>query len=253
MELEQRVCIITGAAGGIGQAAARRFHAEGAKLMLVDLDKGQLSDLAGSIGPDVAYCQADVTQPDQVQRYVDETVARFGRVDGFLNNAGIEGVVAPITESPIEMFDRVMAVNVRGVWLGLKYVMAAMQRNGGGSIVITSSTAGIKGGPGLSPYVTSKHAVVGMMRSASREGAPFGIRVNTVNPSPIDTRMMRSLELGMAPSAPEMAKERVAAGIPLGRYGQPEEVAELMLFLVSDRASFLTGATYMVDGGISAT
>jgi NAD(P)-dependent dehydrogenase (short-subunit alcohol dehydrogenase family) len=128
MELKERVCIITGAAGGIGQAAARRFHAEGARLMLVDLDPGPLGDVARSIGPDVAWCQADVTQPEQVKRYVDETVARFGRIDGFLNNAGIEGVVAPITESPIEMFDRVMAVNVRGVWLGLKYVMAEMQK-----------------------------------------------------------------------------------------------------------------------------
>ncbi len=151
-----------------------------------------------------------------------------------------------------------MAVNVRGVWLGLKYVIPVMRERGGGSIVITSSTAGIGGTAGLSAYVTSKHAVIGLMRTAALECAPLGIRVNTVNPAPIETRMMRSLEemrVAAADSSEvtvQQAKRASAARIPLQRYGNPEEVAKLMLFLASDESSFCTGGVYMVDGGRSA-
>ena len=151
-----------------------------------------------------------------------------------------------------------MAVNVRGVWLGLKYVIPVMTERGGGSIVITSSTAGIGGSAGISPYVTSKHAVIGMMRSAALECAPLGIRVNTVNPAPIETRMMRSLEEMRVAAADnseitvERTKQATASLIPLRRYGYPEEVANMMLFLASDESSFCTGGVYMVDGGRSA-
>ncbi len=151
-----------------------------------------------------------------------------------------------------------MAVNVRGVWLGLKYVIPVMARRGGGSIVITSSTAGIRGTIGTSAYTTSKHAVIGLMRTAALECAPLGIRVNTVNPAPIETRMMRSIEQMRASQATggsitvEQVKEASASRIPLKRYGAPEEVARLMLFLASDESSFCTGGVYMVDGGTSA-
>ena len=151
-----------------------------------------------------------------------------------------------------------MAVNVRGVWLGLKYVIPIMQERGGGSIVITSSTAGITGSAEMSAYNTSKHAVIGLMRTAALEGAPFNIRVNTVNPAPIETRMMRSLEemrVAAADSSAatvEQTKRGIAARIPLDRYGTAEEVAKLMLFLASDESSFCTGGVYMVDGGRSA-
>jgi NAD(P)-dependent dehydrogenase (short-subunit alcohol dehydrogenase family) len=151
-----------------------------------------------------------------------------------------------------------MAVNVTGVWLGLKYVIPAMGNRGGGSIVITSSTAGIGGTAGMSAYVTSKHAVIGMMRTAALECAPLGIRVNTVNPAPIETRMMRSLEEMRVAAADslevtvERTKQAYEARIPLQRYGDPEEVAKLMLFLASDESSFCTGGVYMVDGGRSA-
>ena len=257
--LEGKVALITGATGGIGGAAARLFAEEGARVALVDLDETALRETVRSIGEDKAsYTVADVTQPDQTEAYVNEAVNRWGGIDAFLANAGIEGTLSSIPDYPIDMFDRVMAVNVRGVWLGIKYVVPVMQQRGGGSIVITSSTAGIGGTADMSAYTTSKHAVIGLMRTAAIEGAPSGIRVNTVNPSPIETRMMRSIEemrvaaLDDTSVTVELAKQSFADRIPLQRYGEPTEVARLMLFLASDDSSFCTGGVYMVDGGRSA-
>ncbi len=257
--LSEKIALITGGAGGIGQAAARQFTDEGARVVLVDLDEAALQSVVRSIGEDMAsYEVADVTKPEQVESYVNSAVERWGGIDIFLANAGIEGELSPIPDYPIEVFDRVMAVNVRGVWLGLKYVVPVMRERGGGSIVITSSTAGIGGSAGISPYVTSKHAVIGLMRSAALECAPLGIRVNTVNPAPIETRMMRSLEEMRVAAADnsevtiERTKQAFTARIPLQRYGDPEEVARMMLFLASDESSFCTGGVYMVDGGRSA-
>ncbi|XOV88154.1 MAG: SDR family NAD(P)-dependent oxidoreductase [Pseudomonadota bacterium] len=248
--LDDKVTIITGAAGGIGRAAAQRFLAEGSKVMLVDLDASALKATADELGSNaVAWHVADVTQPDDNNAMVASTLDRFGGVDVFLANAGIEGKVAPLLEQDIDTFDRVMAVNVRGVWLGLQSVIPAMRARGGGSIVITSSVAGLKGAGSLAPYVTSKHAVIGLMKSAALDCAPHNIRVNTVNPSPVNTRMMRSIEEGIAPGAGESAREMMAARIPLGRYGEPDDVARVMLFLASDDASFVTGSVYMADGG----
>ena len=257
--LTGKIALITGGAGGIGQAAARKFTAEGARVVLVDLDEAALQTVVESIGEDMAsYAVADVTQPEQVKSYVNSAVERWGGIDIYLANAGIEGTLSTIPDYPIDIFDRVMAVNVRGVWLGLKYVIPVMRNRGGGSIVITSSTAGIGGSAGISAYVTSKHAVIGMMRTAALECAPLGIRVNTVNPAPIETRMMRSLEEMRAAVADDSAvtleqtKQSFEARIPLQRYGNPEEVANMMLFLASDESSFCTGGVYMVDGGRSA-
>ncbi len=192
--LAEKIAVITGGAGGIGQASARQFTAEGARVVLVDREEAELQSVVRSLGEDVAsYIVADVTQPEQVQSYVNEAVQRWGGIDILLANAGIEGIVSPIPDYPVDMFEQVMAVNVRGVWLGLKYVIPVMRERGGGSIVITSSTAGIGGTAGMSAYTTSKHAVIGMMRTAALECAPMGIRVNTVNPAPIETPMMRSL------------------------------------------------------------
>ncbi len=259
VRLEGKVAVITGATGGIGQAAARLFAGEGARVALVDLDETALQETVRSIGEDRAsYTVADVTQPDQTQAYVNAAVNRWGGIDVFLANAGIEGSISPIPDYPIDVFDRVMAVNVRGVWLGIKYVVPVMRERGGGSIVVTSSTAGISGGPDMSAYTTSKHAVIGLMRTAAMEGAPLGIRVNTVNPAPIETRMMRSIEEMRVAAFDdsnvtiERAKLAFAERIPLQRYGNPEEVAQLMLFLASDDSSYCTGGVYMVDGGRSA-
>jgi NAD(P)-dependent dehydrogenase (short-subunit alcohol dehydrogenase family) len=257
--LTGKVALITGGSGGIGRAAARLFVEEGAKVVLVDLDEAALQDSVAAAGADSAsYVVADTTQPEQVQQFVQTAVDRHGGIDIFLANAGIEGRVLPIPEYPIDVFDLVMAVNVRGVWLGLKYIMPIMRRRGGGSVVITSSVAGLRGGASTSAYTTSKHAVIGLMRSAALKGAPDKIRVNTVNPAPIETRMMRSLEQQRADFAdhPDVTTDTVKAAsasrIPMKRYGEPEEVARLMLFLASDESSFCTGGVYTVDGGISA-
>ena len=257
--LDGKVAVITGATGGIGQAASRLFAEEGARVALVDLDEGALRELVQSIGEDKAsYTVADVTDPDQSQAYIDAAVNRWGGIDAYLANAGIEGTLATIPDYPIDIFDRVIAVNVRGVWLGIKYAVPAMRERGNGSIVITSSTAGIGGTTEMSAYNTSKHAVIGLMRVAALECAPHGIRVNTVNPAPIETRMMRSIEeqrvaaMDDASINIETARQSYAQRIPLQRYGNPVEVARMMLFLASDDSSFCTGGVYMVDGGRSA-
>ena len=253
-KFNNKTVIITGGARGIGLAAGTLFSQQGANVLLVDLQESELEKAVKSIdaGSKVSYYVADVTQPDQVQAYVNTAIERYGSIDCFINNAGIEGIVSPIIDSPVEAFDQVIAVNVKGVWLGLKYVIPAMLQNGGGNIVITSSLAGVKGTANISPYVTSKHAVVGMMRSVSQEYAAQGIRINTVNPAPIETRMMRSLETGFAPGHEAEAKEQLNKMMPMQRYGEPEEVASLMAFLCSDEASYCTGGVYSVDGGASA-
>ncbi len=250
-KLDGKVAIITGAAGGIGVAAAKLFAAEGAKLMLVDRDGDGLAALSRTLGDDRAdHAVADVTDAEQVKGYLARTVERFGGVDVTLLNAGIEGKVASIQEQGDDDFDKVIAVNVRGVWLGLKYTMPEIARRGGGAIVITASTAGIRAVPGIAPYICSKHAVIGLMRSGAMEGAASKVRVNTVNPSPIETDMIHRLEDAYNPARGN--RQPMAEGTPLKRYGQPEEVARLMLFLASDDASFCTGGVYMVDGGVSA-
>lgn len=251
--LDNKVAIITGGAGGIGLQAGNLFAREGAKVLLVDLHEDALKEAVQTIGSDaVRYCAADVTQPDQTQRYIQAAVEQFGGVDVLLANAGIEGEVKPITDYAIDTFDQVMAVNVRGVWLGLKYAAPEIARRGGGSIVITSSVAGVRGAAGMSAYIASKHAVIGLMRTAALEMADRKIRVNTVNPAPVDTRMMRSLEKGFEPDDPGRAKEMVSAMVPLQRYADPVEVARIMLFLASDESSYCSGGAYMVDGGMTA-
>lgn len=249
--LDGKVAIITGATGGIGRAAAERFAAEGARLLLVDLDGAALQEMAGRIGPDVATVAADVALDDTAQRFTADAIARFGRVDVALLNAGIEGEVAPIGVSSLASFDRVLAVNLRSVWLGLSALMPAM-KGSGGSIVITSSVGGLKGTPLLAPYGASKHAVIGLMKSAAIEGAPDRIRVNTVNPGPIDTRMIAAIEKGRNPADVDAARRASIARIPSGRYGRVEEVTAMMLLLASDEASYCTGTVYAVDGGLTA-
>ena len=251
--LRDKTAVITGGGCGIGLAAGRLFAQEGAKVLLVDLDENILRQAVEYAGRDVAdYFVADVTQPEQVQQYVATAVNRFGGIDIFVNNAGIAGDVLPIVDLPVENFDKVMAVNVRGVWLGMKYVIPQIQKRGGGSIIITSSVAGLRGGIGMSAYIASKHAVIGIMRAAAIECGRMDIRVNTVNPGPIETAMVHSLENRHFPQEPEKGKKVFTSKMALKRYGTPEEVAQLMLFLASDESRFCTGGIYMVDGGLTA-
>ena len=248
--LDGKVAIITGGAGGIGKAAGKRFVEEGANVLLVDLDEQSLADACREIGSNqVSYLVADVTRQEDNQAMVDTATERYGGVDAFLANAGIEGDVASITDYDEARFDQVMAVNVKGPFLGMRAAIPALTQRGGGSIIITSSVAGVQGAAGVAPYVTSKHAVIGMMKSAAKECAAANIRVNTVNPSPVETRMMRSLEQGFDPDSPDTAKAGMQAAIPMGRYAEPEDIANLMLFLASDDASFITGSVYLADGG----
>ena len=251
--LQDKVAIITGGTGGIGLATAKCFAAEGARIVLVDLDPAVLEAAVADVGAEHASAvAADVSDAEQVETYVQTAMERYGRIDVFFANAGIEGAVQPITEYPIDVFDRVMAVNVRGVWLGLKYVIPAMAKQDGGSIILTSSMGGLRGMPRVSPYIASKHAVVGIMRSAAIECAKHGIRVNTINPGPIQTRMIDAIEEGYAPGATQIVRDKMEASLPMRRYGAPEEVAQLALFLASEESSYCTGTTFPIDGGMSA-
>lgn len=250
--LENKTAIITGGAGSIGKMTAKLFLNEGANVFLVDMEEESLKKAAAELGTKkVKYAAADVTKSSDVQRYATEAVKAFGKIDIFFNNAGIEGVVKPVEEYPEEIFDKVLAVNTKGVWLGNKYVLPHM--NDGGSIVLTSSVAGISGSLNVSAYIASKHAVVGLMRNLALEVAPRKIRVNTINPSPVDNRMMRSLEEGFAPGQAAAAKKELEKAIPLGRYADPEEIGKLVLFLASDDSKFITGTTQVIDGGMNAS
>ncbi len=248
-----KTAIVTGAAGGIGFAVAKLFVRNGCNVLAVDVNESSLRDQVESSGSNqLSYCTADVTSTEDNARMVELASERYGGIDILVANAGIEGQIRSIMDYEDEAFDRVMAVNVKGVWNGIRAVVPSMIERGRGSIVITSSVAGLRGGAMLAPYCTSKHAIIGLMRSAAKEFAGASIRVNTVNPSPVETRMMRSLEQGMNPQDATAAKERIASTIPLQRYAEPEEVANLMLFLASDESSFITGAVYAVDGGNTA-
>ncbi|SHF80470.1 NAD(P)-dependent dehydrogenase, short-chain alcohol dehydrogenase family [Flavobacterium segetis] len=248
--LKNKVAIITGGAGSIGKITAQLFLEEGAKVMLIDLDKESLKKTIKELNSvDVKYCVADVTKAIDVQNYIDETVQVFGKIDVFFNNAGIEGGVKPIEDYPEEIFDKVIAVNVKGMWLGNKYAIPHM--HDGGSIIMTSSVAGILGSANMSAYIISKHAVVGIMRNAAIELAPRKIRVNTINPSPVNNRMMRSIEEGVSSGNAAQVQQDFEATIPLKRYAEPEEIAKLVLFLASDDSQFITGTIQLIDGGLS--
>jgi NAD(P)-dependent dehydrogenase (short-subunit alcohol dehydrogenase family) len=251
-----KVVLITGAAGGIGRAAAVRFATEGARVGLVDVSRDGLRETLAAVekagGAGLAV-EADVTRAADVARYAAAVTERFGGVDCFFNNAGILGEVRPLVDYPEDVFDRVMAVNVKGVWLGMKTVAPLLRARGGGVIVNTASIAGLHGSRvPLVAYTASKHAVVGLTRTGALELARDGIRVNAVCPSPIETAMVRALEERASPTNPTGFHDRMAGTIPLRRYGTPEEVAALVAFLCSADARYITGGIYPVDGGATA-
>lgn len=255
MDFSGQVAVVTGAANGIGRATALAFASRGAKIVAVDRDAAGAEKLAREIaekGGTALAVAADVTKSADVARYVKAAVDAYGRIDCFFNNAGIEGKVTPIAEYDEEIFDAVIGVNVKGVFLGLRHVLPVMIAQGRGAVVNTASVAGITGTPGIAPYVASKHAVIGLTKSVAGEVARQGIRVNAVCPGPVDTRMIHSLEQMINPDDPAAVNARYQGSIPLGRYATPEEIANTVLFLCSEFASSITGAQYVVDGGRTA-
>ena len=224
--------------------------------MVVDRDAAGAERTAGTIqqqGGQARFHVADVTKSADVQAYVKAALDAFGSIDCFFNNAGIEGKVAPIAEYDEAMFDQVIGINVKGVFLGLRHVLPVMLKQKSGAVVNTASVAGLVATPGMSAYVASKHAVIGLTKAAAGEVARSGMRVNAVCPGPIDTRMIHSLESQLDPADPASVGDRYQAALPIGRYGTAEEVANVVLFLCSDLAGNITGAQYVVDGGRTAT
>ena len=246
-----KVCIITGGAGSLGQAAARLFLDEGARVMLADRRTDDLERVRTALGSrDVATCTADVTRAEDVAACVAATVKRFGPIDVLFSNAGNFGVVAPIDAYPEDVFDAVLAVHVRGAFLACKYAVPEMAD--GGSIVITSSVVATRGDPGVHAYITAKHAQVGLMRCLAKELAPRRIRVNTIHPGPIDNGFQLAVQEGLTQAVGRDGTAFLNELIPLHRHGSAEEIARSVLYLASDQSSFTTGAMLMVDGGMSA-
>ena len=252
---ENKVIVVTGASGEIGQAITQGFLEGGAKVVAADLNEDALSATVEQLtaaGHAITGIAADVSSSEDVQRCIDGALQTYGRMDAMINNAGVEGMVAPVEDYPEDEFDKVIGVNVRGVFLGMKYAVPAIRKSGGGSIVNLASVAGLSGSAGTPAYNASKHAVIGLTRSGAVHLGAENIRVNAVCPSPVTGRMMASLEAGILPDDPSAAREMIAQRIPMQRYADPKEVADLVLYLCSDQASFLNGGIYTVDGGLTA-
>lgn len=249
-ELSGKVAIVTGGTSGIGRDTAARFAKAGAKVVVAGRREAEGNETLGLVraaGGDGLFVKADVSQAAQVQALVEKTVQKFGRLDLAFNNAGIEGSTTPIVEQPEAEWDRTMAINLKGVWLCLKYEIQQMiQQGGGGAIVNMSSVAGFIGSNGFATYCASKHGVLGLTKSAAMEAAPHGIRVNAVCPAVIETAMGERL------FGDPQVREYMVGLHPLGRFGTPMEVAEAVLWMCSDGASFMTGQSLILDGGFLA-
>ena len=250
-QVENKICIVTGAAGSIGLATVRALLAEGGRVMMVDMSEERLRDAHASLGTNrAATCVADVTKAADAANYVAQTVALWGKVDVLFSNAGNDGPLVPTVDYPEDVFDSLMATHVRGCFLACKYTLPQM--NEGGSIILTSSITGVKGVPNNVAYVAAKHAIVGIMRCVAREVAVRKIRVNTVNPGPLDNEFMRKAERRLSELTGKDWGAFYDSVIPAGRHGQPEEVARAVLFLASDQSSYTSGSTLMVDGALTA-
>jgi NAD(P)-dependent dehydrogenase (short-subunit alcohol dehydrogenase family) len=243
---EGKAAFITGAASGIGRATAIAFAAEGARVAVTDRDEAALQETAQHVkaaGAEVVAITCDVSKPDEVQAAVAQAVKAFGRIDCAFNNAGVENKATPLAEIEIEEWDRILGINLRGAFVCMKYELAQMLKQGGGVIVNTSSGAGIRGVAGGSAYAASKHAIIGLTKSAALDYAKQNIRVNAILPGNIATPMMDRFTKGDIQKAIDLE--------PVGRLGKPEEIAEAVLWMCSDLGGFVTGSSIVVDGGWS--
>ncbi len=252
IDFSGQVALVTGAAGGIGRAVALALVQVGAKVLLVDIDKEaglQTQLLIENMGGEAMFLQADVSDPEQVQNYVNTAMQTWGRIDIFMNNAAWQGEIHSLVDYPLDVFEKVMSINVRGVFLGLKYVLPIMIQQGKGAVVNTASLGSFLATRKLGPYTASKHAVMGLTKTAAIEVARKGIRVNAVCPGPVDTEMLRDIEASQATGSAEKLRAQRTASIPDGRYADPVEVANLMLYLASDLSSHITGQGIQINGG----
>ena len=257
-KLKDKVAFITGAAGGIGLATAKSFLSEGARVIMADSDADKLEDDAAAMeeikehGGSFNIVSTDITSQEQVEKTISYIQKKFARIDIAVLNAGVAGANMPLEEYPVDLFDEVMAVNMRGVWLSMRSVIPLMKKQQAGSIILTSSIQGLSALAGTTAYTTSKHALVGMMKGAALELAEFGVRVNTVHPGYVETPMMDAIHSSVMPDAPENFQKALSASVPMKRYAKPEEIARLMLVLASEDSSYSTGSCFLADGGILA-
>jgi NAD(P)-dependent dehydrogenase (short-subunit alcohol dehydrogenase family) len=254
IRLDGKVAVVTGAAGHIGTATMQLLAERGARIVAVDRKREDLSAAIKDLPPaaEALAVTADVTEEDEVAGYVRACLDRFGTIDVFYNNAGVEGDVKPITEYSLESFRRVLDVNVVGVFLGMKHVLPVMLKNDSGSIINTASIAGLVGSPHIAVYSASKHAVIGLTKSAAWECTATRVRVNCVCPGLIDSRMLSAILQGRAGGNAPTANDKIVERIPARRLGQASEVASIVAFLASDEASYVSGSAYTVDGGRTA-
>ncbi len=252
--LKGKTAIITGATGGIGEATAKLFLSEGANLMLVgrSAEKLKATREALAVGDRIACSVAEAGDEEATAAAVAATIRAFGGVDILLANAGTEGLVKPIQAISLAEFEQVLRTNVLGVWLAMKHCVEPMKRRGGGSMIAMASMAGVIGSAGFTPYIASKHAVCGLVKTAALELGASGIRVNAIAPGPIDNRMVHSLESQFSPSDPGATAAALKSQIALGRYGTNEEVAYLAVYLASDESSYCAGGVFLMDGGYTA-
>lgn len=252
--LKGKTALVTGGAAGIGRATAVALATEGAQVVVSDVNDSGGEETVQTItkqGGSAIYVSADVSKPANVARLISATLDAFGKIDCAVNNAGIEGKIAPLKDHTEDNFDRIIGVNLKGTFLCLQAEISEMLKTGGGSIVNLSSIAGLIGFPGLSPYVASKHGVIGLTKNAALEYAKAGIRVNAVCPGGVDTRMLDSLA-DQATEGAQSSREMMAPLHPMGRIGTPDEIADLIVWLCSSQSSFVTGTAIPVDGGYVA-